>query len=133
MKRKAIIVQQSEDGQRCIAVDKENAEELLSFFMQDKRYTKKFNHICEIILGNRINRELFDKEKPDDKSTGVRAMKFFKGQENSRVYCKEVVLEDTTFVVIDAEVLVRKKQTKLKHQELQIIHKVASYEYTETE
>lgn len=129
MKRNAIIIKESSDGRRAIAVDEENAEELLAFFRQDKRYQKKFNHICELILGNHVNRELYDKEEPDDKSKGVRAMKFFKGQDNARVYCKEVTLKDKTFVVIAAEVLEKKKQTKLTHKEINIIHRVASYEY----
>ena len=129
MKRKAIIIKESSDGRRSIAVDEENAEELLKFFRQDMRYQKKFNHICDLILGNHINRELYDKEEPDDKSKGVRAMKFFKGQENARVYCKEVNTRDKTTVIVAAEVLERKKQTKLTHKEINIIHRVASYEY----
>jgi hypothetical protein len=129
LKRNAIIIKESSDGRRSIAVDEENAEELLKFFRQDKRYQKKFNHICELILGNHINRELYDKEEPDDKSKGVRAMKFFKGQENARVYCKEVNTRDKTTVIVAAEVLERKKQTKLTHKEINIIHRVASYEY----
>lgn len=129
MKRNAIIIKESSDGRRSIAVDEENAEELLTFFRQDKRYQKKFNHICDLILGNHVNRELYDKEEPDDKSKGVRAMKFFKGQENARVYCKEVNTRDKTTVIVAAEVLERKKQTKLTHKEINIIHRVASYEY----
>lgn len=129
MKRNAIILIESSDGRRSIAVDEENAEELLSFFQQDKRYKKKFNHICELILGNHVNRELYDKEEPDDKSKGVRAMKFFKGQENARVYCKEVSTTKKTTVIVAVEVLKRKKQTKLTHKEINIIHRVASYEY----
>jgi len=129
LKRNAIIIKESSDSRRSIAVDEENAEELLKFFRQDKRYQKKFNHICDLILGNHINRELYDKEEPDNKSKGVRAMKFFKGQDNARVYCKEVTLKDKTFVVIAVEVLEKKKQNKLTHKEISIIHRVASYEY----
>jgi hypothetical protein len=80
-------------------------------------------------LGNHVNRELYDKEEPNDKSKGVRAMKFFKGQENDRVYCKEVNTTDKTCVIVAVEVLKRKKQTKLTHKEINIIHRVASYEY----
>ncbi|REL24559.1 hypothetical protein DYD21_18400 [Rhodohalobacter sp. SW132] len=129
MKRNAIIIKESFDGSRSVAVDEDNAEELLNFFRQDNRYKKKFNHICELILGNHVNRELYDKEEPDDKSKGVRAMKFFKGQENARVYCKEINTSDKTCVIVAAEVLKRKKQTKLTHKEINIIHRVASYEY----
>lgn len=129
MKRNAIIVKESSDGKRSIAVDEENANELLQFFRKDKRYQRKFNHICDLILGNHINRELYDKEEPDGKSKGVRAMKFFKGQENARVYCKEVNKADKTIVIVAAEVLKRKKQTRLTQKEINIIHRVASYEY----
>ncbi len=129
MKWFAIIIKESSDGRRSIAVDEENAEELLKFFRQDKRYKKRFNHICELILGNHVNRELYDKEEPDAKSKGVRPMKFFKGQENARVYCKEVTSRGKTTVIIAVEVLERKKQTKLTHKEINIIHRVASYEY----
>ena len=58
-------------------------------------------------------------------------MKFFKGQENVRLYCREVTMEDKTFVVVVAELLERKKQTKLTNKELTIIHRVGGYEYTE--
>ena len=131
MKRNAIIIKESGNGNRCIAVDEENASELLEFFRQDKRYRKKFNHICDLILGNHINRELYDKVEPDGKSKGVRAMKFFKGQDNARVYCREVSLKDKMFVVIAVEFLIKKKQNKLTQKELNIIHRVAGYEYKE--
>lgn len=133
MERKAIIIRTSNNGKRCIAVDKENAKELLSFFKQDKRYKKKFDYICNLILGNHTNTELYDKEEIDTKSKGVRAMKFFKGQENARVYCKEVTKDNEIMVVVAVEVLERKKQTKLTHKERNIIHRVASYEYKEFE
>lgn len=129
MKRSAIIIKESSDCKRAIAVDKENAEDLLKFFQQDNRYTKKFNHICELILGNHVNRELYDKEEIDNKSKGVRAMKFFKGQENARVYCKEVKAQDKTTTIIAIEVLDRKKQNKLTQKEINIIHRIAGYEY----
>ncbi len=60
-------------------------------------------------------------------------MKFFKGQDNARVYCKEVTRHDKTFVVIAVEVLEKKKQRRLTQKEINIIHRVASYEYTEIE
>jgi len=87
MERKAVVIKESIDRSRCIAIDKENANDLLEFFYQDNRYKKKFNFICDLILGNHQNRELYDKEEPAGLSKGVRAMKFFKGQENARVYC----------------------------------------------
>jgi len=40
MRHNAIIIKESGDGKRCIAVDEGNAGELLEFFRQDKRYQK---------------------------------------------------------------------------------------------
>lgn len=40
-------------------------------------------------------------------------MKFFKGQENARIYCKEVTMEDYTFVIIVSELLTRKKTQEI--------------------
>lgn len=131
MKRSAIIIKSSACGKRCIAVDEENFTDIKSFFEKDKRHKKKFNYICNLLLQNHINRELYDKEEPDSLSIGVRAMKFFKGQENARIYCREVTKENKTFVIVAVELLKRKKQTKLTHRELNIIHRVAQYEYTE--
>ena len=90
MNRKAIIIKESHDGKRCIAVDTENSTEILAYLEQDKRHLKKFEDICNIVLNGLRNTALYDKEEPDDKSKGVRAMKFFKGQENDRIYCREV-------------------------------------------
>lgn len=129
MRRKAIIIEKSNDGKRCIAVDKENAETIRDYLEQDKRHLNKFIDICNLIFHGLSNRALYDKEEPDKKSKGVRAMKFFKGQENDRIYCKEMSLNDKTFVVITAELLLKKKTKKLSHREKSIIHKVASYDY----
>jgi len=41
--------------------------------------------------------------------------------------------EDKTFVVVAVEVLERKKQQKLTDKEINIIHRVANYEYNEFE
>ena len=131
MNRKAVVIRESRDGKRRIAVDSENAEELLNFFQKNKRYRKKFDHICELILGGHKNRELYDKEEPNGRCKGVRAMKFFKGQENAGVYCKELVLEDHDCIIVAAEILTRKKQTKLSYKEINLIERVASYEYSE--
>lgn len=131
IQRTAQIIRKSSDKKRCIAIDAECSDQILAYINQDKRHKKKFVHICNIILEGLQNRELYDKEEPDEKSKGVRAMKFFKGQENDRIYCKEITLEDKTFVVIAAELHKRKKSKKLSYKELNIIHRVSDYEYEE--
>jgi hypothetical protein len=56
-------------------------------------------------------------------------MKFFKGQSNDRIYCKELTLEDKTFVVVTAELFEKKKTQGVKQKTKNIIEKVGSYEY----
>ena len=131
MYRKATVIKCSPDGKRCIAVDEQNYKAIIAFLTTDQRHKKKFKFITDTILAGLRNPELYDKEEPDSKSKGVRAMKFFKGQENARIYCREVFNDDKIFVVIASELLPRKKTQKIDAKILSIIHKVASYEYDE--
>ncbi len=130
MKRKAVIFRKSDDGRRCVAVDAENAEAILTYIQQDKRHAKKFRHIVELILSGLRNTELYDKEEINDKAKGVTAMKLFKGQENDRIYCKEYTTDKgKTFVVVAAELREKKKTQKNAHKENNLIETVAGYEY----
>ena len=56
-------------------------------------------------------------------------MKFFKGQENDRIYCKEVNTISGTFVVIAAVLYEKKKTNKLNQKQINIIEKVGGFEY----
>ena len=56
-------------------------------------------------------------------------MKFFKGQENDRIYCKEVKRGDKTLVVIMGVLHSRKKSTRNTKREEGLIRRVASYSY----
>ena len=130
MKRKATIVRSSPNGKRHIAIDHENFETLIKFLERDKRHKNKFIDICNIILGGLKNTQIYDKENINQRCKHVTAMKFFKGQENARIYCQEVKRKDQTFVVIASELLERKKSKKITHKEKSLIEKVASYEFT---
>jgi hypothetical protein len=44
-------------------------------------------------------------------------MKFFKGQENDRIYCKEINTTDGTFIVVCAVLYETKKSTKLTQEQ----------------
>jgi hypothetical protein len=129
VKRKAIEIRKSSDGNRAIYVDEQNAEEIHQYIQQDERHREKFRFITDIILGGHRNTEVYDKEKIDGKSKGVTAMKFFKGQENDRIYCREITKDDKTFVVIASELHKGKQKQKNTQKEKNIIHKVAGYEY----
>ena len=56
-------------------------------------------------------------------------MKFFKGQENDRIYCKEVHSISGTFIVVTAILLEKKKTTKLTNEQITIIETVGGYTY----
>ncbi|MFZ4414880.1 MAG: hypothetical protein ACOYOV_17470 [Bacteroidales bacterium] len=129
MKRKAIIIRTSKDGKRQIAVDQENYSEIINYIAQDSRHKSKFNDICKIILDGLRNTDLYDKENINNKCKQVTAMKFFKGQENDRLYCKEIRQKNKVFVVVSAELHKRKKSQKNTQKEINLIEKVAGYEY----
>jgi len=101
----------------------------MTYIKQDRRHLNKFEDICNLILAGLRNPQLYDKEEPDKQSKGVRAMKFFKGQENDRIYCKEITLECKIFVVITAELYPKKKTQGLSKELKTLIHKVAKYDY----
>ncbi|GAA0551586.1 hypothetical protein [Chitinophaga japonensis] len=113
-----------------ICIDVENANEILAYINRDERHKKKFNYIIALILSNKKISELYDKEDISDNCKAVTAMKFFKGQENDRLYCKELRGRNGTFYIVTAELLEKKKDTKVRNGKTKnIITKVASYEY----
>ena len=129
MERSATILRTSPNGKRCIAVDNEVFDEVLTYIRQDDRHKNKFVDIVNVIIAGHKNRDLYDKEDIDASCKDVTAMKFFKGQENDRIYCKEVRRGDKTMIVIMGALHERKKTTKNSKREISIIHNVGSYTY----
>lgn len=80
-------------------------------------------------MGGHRNTEVYDKEDINENCKDVTAMKFFKGQENDRIYCKEISDENGTHIVVTAIVHERKKSKKLSSKEIAQIERVGSYEY----
>lgn len=74
------------------------------------------------------NSDLYDKENINEKCKDITAMKFFKGQENDRIYCKELKMKGV-FIIVTAELYEKKKSQKLTKKEISIIEKIAEYEY----
>jgi len=130
LKRKALYLCQSKDGKRSIYIDKINAEEILNYLTQDSRHKKKWEYIKNIILDNLRVTEVFDKEDINDNCKEIYAMKFFKGQENDRIYCKQVRdQKQHKYIIVASELHLKKKTVKNSKKEISIIEKVASYEY----
>ncbi len=129
LRRKCRHLLSSKDGKRAIYLDEENKDEILAYFLQDNRHEKKFKFISEIILDNHRNAEVYDKEEVNSKSKNVTAMKFFKGQDNDRIYCQEILSSEGSLVIIAAELYKKKKTKKLNKQQINLINKVAKYQY----
>jgi hypothetical protein len=129
VKRQAKIIRSSDDGKRHIAIDAVNYQKIRDFIFRDDRHENKFIDVCNVILNGLKNTKLYDKENINARCKNVTAMKFFKGQENARIYCQEVRQRDKIFIVIAAELLERKKNKKNKQKEKNLIEKVAGYEY----
>ncbi len=129
MIRKAKIIRYNTDKTIAICVDLETWAVIFEYIKRDEKHKKKFNYIVECILQRLRNTDVYDKEEINKKCKGVTAMKFFKGQSNDRIYCKELTLEDKTFVVVTAELFEKKKTQGVKQKTKNIIEKVGSYEY----
>jgi predicted transcriptional regulator len=127
--RKAKIIRYSEDKTIAICVDLETWEIISEYVSRNAKHIKKFNYIVGIILKRLRNTDVYDKEEINKKSKGVTAMKFFKGQSNDRIYCKEQTLKNKTFVVVTAELFENKKTQGINQKIKNIIEKVGSYEY----
>jgi hypothetical protein len=129
LKRNCKYLIGSKDGKRAIYLDEKNEEEIFAYLRRDKRHNKKFQFISDIILGGYRNTDVYDKEEINNKSKGVTAMKFFKGQDNDRIYCKEIHSAAGTFVVVAAILYEKKKTTRLNQEQINIIEKVGGYNY----
>jgi len=127
VKRIAKIIKSAPDGKRFIAVDKENAGEIVHFLLSNK-LNQKFELICSTILSGIKNPEIYDKEDINSKCKNVTAMKF-KGRQNTRIYCQEVKQGNKTLIIVASELLPKKKNQKNKEKEKNLIEKVAGYEY----
>lgn len=129
MKRKCKYLIGSKDGKRAIFLDCENADEIYEYLTRDNRHQKKFKFISDIILGGHKNPNIYDKEDINEKCKDVTAMKFFKGQENDRIYCKEINTTEGTFIVVCSILYEVKKTKKLTQEQKNIIEKVGGYQY----
>lgn len=127
--RKCILFDSSPDNKRHIYNDEINSGEIFDYIRQDPRHIKKFRFICDLLLIGHSNYQIYSKEEINHRTKGVTAMKFFPGQENDRIYCKEYETPDNTQIVIASELLIRKKQKELTHREISIIEKAGSYAY----
>src|SRR4051812_44222325 len=98
----------SPDGKKSICVDLDIKERLLAYIRQSNGHKKKWNHIVELLLGGHRNSQLYDKEDVNEKCEGVTVVKFFERSENDGLYCKEQLTSDGQFIIVTAEVYLKK-------------------------
>ena len=124
--RKYII---AKDGKRAIYIDSINRDEILDYILQDDRHKEKFRFIRNIILDGLHNKKFYKKENINKKTKDVYAMRLFVGQENDRIYCKQVQDENGMHIVIMAILHERKKSDELSAREISQIEKIGGYIY----
>jgi hypothetical protein len=129
LKRKCVCLIKSINRKRAIYIDLDNQKEILDYINKDPRHIKKFRFITEIILEGHKIPSLYDKEEINKKIKGVTAMKFFKGQENDRIYCKEINTSSGIHIVVASILYERKKSNKLNNIQKAIINKVNEFDY----
>ena len=129
MARLCEIIARTADGRKAICIDTQNKDSILTYVNQSERHLSKWQHIMQLILEGHRNSDLYDKEDINGKCKDVTAMKFFKGQENDRIYCKEQRTKDGLFIIVTAEIFLKKKNDKVTKKEIPIIQKIAKYEY----
>ncbi len=129
MTRLCEIIAKTADGRKAVCIDLQNKDIILAYVRQSDRHLKKWKHILQLLLEGHKNTELYDKEDINGKCKSVTAMKFFKGQENDRIYCKEQSTKDGIYIIVTSELFLKKKSNKVTKKELPIIEKIANYEY----
>jgi hypothetical protein len=128
--RKCLIIASSEKYSRHICVDEGIADEFLEYVEKDDKHRDKYKKIIDHILNEpNIYFELYGKEGDNAKTKCVTAMKFFKGGENARVYCKEVSSPEGTFYIIAAKFLPMKKVQKNDKKIKALVKSISEYEY----
>lgn len=130
MKRNAVLIKISDNGNKAFYIDAVNSKQILEYLNADSANKKKFKTALELILNHRAPRDLYDKENFEKGCEHVTAIKLFKGKRNPRIYCQQFSDDQTErFVIVGIELLEKKKSTNLTDKEKNIIRRVAKYEY----
>ncbi|SHA05612.1 hypothetical protein BTHERMOSOX_808 [Bathymodiolus thermophilus thioautotrophic gill symbiont] len=108
-------------------IDEKNKDEILNFLKE--KGGKKLQNILLRIKEETATRNVYSSENYNDDIENITAIKF-KGKvfNNARIYCKDYY-DNKLRIIVLSELLISKKQTKLKHKERNLINKVNDYDY----
>lgn len=123
MKRKCIIYKSSERYNRHIAIDYEEAKEIM-YFLEDVKHNKKFEYISDRIL-EQTSMYYDDYEQIEG---NVTCMRFFPNGINARIYCQEVTINGQIFCIIMSKYLL-KKSNSINRAIQSKIDALKNYEY----
>ena len=130
IKRKAKYLTQSSDGKKAFYIDVVNKTAIFNFLESDPARIKKFRYVLALLMEGKPPRDLYDRENIEKGCEHVTAIKLFKGGQNIRIYCQQFSDKGKDqFIIIASELLEKKKSQKNSKKELNIIRRVASYEY----
>ena len=117
-----------ENSSRGIYIDKINKDEIIKFIKQDDRYLEKFRFFVQLFLSGKHNEDIYKKEDINEYCKDVTAIRFFPGQENDRVYCKEIKSKSRIITVMCVlhEHKTTQKNTGRENKNIKI---AATYEY----
>ncbi|MEJ7739915.1 MAG: hypothetical protein WKF97_21010 [Chitinophagaceae bacterium] len=128
MIKKCKYLASSTDGKKAIYLDEENEELLRGYLFRNKRHINKTRFFLDIILNGHRHRN-YCKVEINEKCENVTEMRFFVGQENDRIYCKEIKSSKGGVVVVAAILHEGKKSKSLSSKEIELIKKVGGYDY----
>ncbi|MVN21090.1 hypothetical protein [Mucilaginibacter arboris] len=123
MKRKCIIYKSSERFNRHIAIDFEEAKEIIDF-LEDVKCNKKFEYISDRIL-EQASMYYDDYEQIE---SNITCMRFFPNGINARIYCQEVTIHGEIFCIVMSKYLLKKSNSINKFIQSKI-DALKSYEY----
>ena len=123
MKRECIIIRSSENYNRHLAVDFEEAKVIMDYFNIPKN-EKKFDYLATRIL-EQPNMYFDNYEQIED---NISCMRFFPNGENIRIYCQEVNINGEIFCIIMSKFLKKKSNDINKSIQAQI-DTLKTYEY----
>lgn len=129
MNRKCEHIISSKDGKRAIYIDHENKNSIKEYWQRSERHKDKFRFISELILNGLRSKKHYCKVEINEKCENVTEMRFFVGQENDRIYCKEIKSPKGVYIVVAAILHEGKKSQSLSSKERELIEKVGGYNY----
>jgi hypothetical protein len=137
MRRKAILLKRSDSLKREVWYDVDIWPEIKMFFalgQYDKTLNKEqmqrqkaFRHVILLVLDNNTTRERFEKEctRPD---RCIWSMKFFKGSQNTRIFCHHVHVAGVDRFVL-AHLIPKKGMQSLDARLRNKMEDVSQYDY----